>query len=122
MERLFAYLIERWAGAFPTWMAPVQVTVIPITDEQNGYAATVAERLRGANVRVEVDARPDRMQRKIRDAQRMKVPYMAIVGGREVESGQVNVRDRAGGETPEPLDDFAARLALEIVEKRRPDR
>jgi len=122
MERLFAYLIERWAGAFPTWMAPVQVVVIPITDEQNAYAAAVAQRLRRTNVRVEVDDRSDRMQKKIREAQRLKVPYMAIVGAREVESGAVNVRDRAGGETPEGLEDFASRLALEIAERRRPDR
>jgi threonyl-tRNA synthetase len=122
MERLFAYLIERWAGAFPTWMAPTQVVVIPITDEQKAYAATVAERLRRAGVRVRVEDGSDRMQRKIRDAQRMKVPYMAIVGAREVESGQVNVRDRAGNETPEPLEDFTARVVLEIAEKKRPDR
>src|SRR5579859_649181 len=122
MERLFAYLIERWAGAFPTWMAPTQVVVIPITDEQRSYAAAVAERLRRANVRVQVDDGSDRMQRKIRDAQRMKVPYMAIIGAREVEAGQVNVRDRAGTETPEGLEDFAARIALEIAEKKRPDR
>jgi len=122
MERLFAYLIERWAGAFPTWMAPVQVVVIPITDEQNAYAAKVAERLRRANVRVEVNDQSERMQKKIREAQRMKVPYMAIVGAREVESDQVNVRNRAGEETPEALEDFAARLVAEIAEKRRPDR
>jgi len=122
MERLFAYLIERWAGAFPTWLAPVQVVVIPITDEQNEYAARVAERLRRTNLRVEVDDRSDRMQKKIREAQRMKVPYMAIVGGREVEAGQVNVRNRAGEETAEPLEDFAQRLALEVAEKKRPDR
>ena len=122
MERLFAYLIERWAGAFPTWMAPVQVVVIPITDEQNGYAAKVAARLRRANVRVEVDDRSDRMQKKIREAQRMKVPYMAIVGAREVDGEQVNVRNRAGDETAEALEDFAARVALEIAERRRPDR
>ena len=122
MERLFAYLIERWAGAFPTWMAPLQVMVIPITDEQNEYAARVAARLRRANVRVEVDQRSDRMQKKIREAQRMKVPYMAIIGAREVESEGVNVRNRAGEETPESLEEFAARVALEIAERRRPDR
>src|SRR2546430_13162219 len=66
MERLFAYLIERWAGAFPTWMAPVQVVVIPITDEQNAYARRVAERLRQANIRVEVREESERMQKKIR--------------------------------------------------------
>jgi threonyl-tRNA synthetase len=122
MERLFAYLIERWAGAFPTWMAPVQVVVIPITDEHNAYAAQVAERLRRDNVRVELDDGSDHMKKKIRNAQRMKVPYMAVIGSREVESNQVNVRDRAGAETPEPLEDFASRLALEIAGKRRPDR
>ena len=122
MERLFAYLIERWAGAFPTWMAPVQVAVIPITDEQNAYAGQVADRLRRAGVRVQVDASGERMQKKVREAKKMKVPYLAIVGGREVESGSVNVRDRSDRETPEPLEDFAARLAAEIAEKRRPDR
>jgi threonyl-tRNA synthetase len=82
----------------------------------------VAERLRRANVRVEVNDQSERMQKKIREAQRMKVPYMAIVGAREVESEQVNVRSRAGEETPEALEDFATRLIAEIAEKRRPDR
>jgi threonyl-tRNA synthetase len=122
MERLFAYLIERWAGAFPTWMAPVQVVVVPITDNQNEYAGKVAERLRRDNIRVEVDAQSERMQKKVRDAKRMKVPYIAVVGQNEVESGQVNVRDRGDKETPEALEDFAARLVAEIAEKRRPDR
>jgi threonyl-tRNA synthetase len=122
MERLFAYLIERWAGAFPTWMAPVQVVVVPITDNQNEYAGKVAERLRRDNIRVEVDAESERMQKKVRDAKRMKVPYIAVVGQNEVDSGQVNVRDRADKETPEALEDFAARLVTEIAEKRRPDR
>ena len=122
MERLFAYLIERWAGAFPTWMAPVQVVVIPITDEQNAYAGKVAERLRRENIRVQVDAESQRMQKKVREAKKMKVPYLAIVGAREVESGQVNVRNRADEETPEALEDFADRIAREIAEKRRPDR
>ena len=122
MERLFAYLIERWAGAFPTWMAPVQVVVIPITDEQNEYAGKVAEQLRRDNIRVVVDAESERMQKKVREAKKMKVPYLAIVGAREVESGQVNVRNRADEETPEALEDFATRLKQEIAEKRRPDR
>jgi threonyl-tRNA synthetase len=122
MERLFAYLIERWAGAFPTWMAPVQVVVIPITDEQNEYAGKVAERLRRDSVRVEVNDESERMQKKVREAKKMKVPYLAIVGSKEVESGQVNIRNRADEETPEALEDFAARLAREIAEKRRPDR
>jgi len=121
MERLFAYLIERWAGAFPTWMSPVQVAVIPITDDQAPYAAQVAERLRAVNIRVEVDGRSDRMQKKIREAQGKKIPYMAILGAREAESEHVNVRNRAGEQTDESLDAFTARLVLEIAERRRPD-
>jgi threonyl-tRNA synthetase len=122
MERLFAFLIERWAGAFPTWLAPVQVAVIPITDEQNSYAERVAERLRRARLRVEVDSGAERMQKKIREWQHMKVPYMAIVGGREEEAGHVNVRDRAGAQSDETLEEFAARLTQEVAERRRPDR
>ena len=122
MERLFAYLIERWAGAFPTWMAPVQVVVIPITDDQNEYAGRVAEQLRRTNLRVEVDDASERMDKKIRNAARRKVPYLAVVGKNEVASGHVNVRNRANQQTDETLDDFARRVTLEVAEKRRPDR
>jgi threonyl-tRNA synthetase len=119
MERLFSYLIERYAGAFPTWLHPVQVVVIPITDAQTDYARDVAKALRARRLRVEVDARPERMQRKIRDAQADKVPYMAIAGAREAESGHVNVRDRAGKQTDETLDAFASRVAEEVAERKR---
>jgi threonyl-tRNA synthetase len=118
-ERMTAYLIEHYAGAFPTWLHPVQVIVIPITDAQQEFASTVAERLRKAKLRVEVDDRSERMQRKIRDAQARKVPYMAIAGAREAESDHVNVRDRAGNQTDEPLESFAQRVALEVAERRR---
>ena len=118
-ERMVAYLIELYAGAFPTWLHPVQVVVIPITDSQEDYARTVAERLRGAKLRVEVDGRSERMQRKIRDAQARKVPYMAIAGAREAEAEHVNVRDRAGKQTDEPLESFVQRVALEVAERRR---
>ena len=118
-ERMVAYLIELYAGAFPTWLHPVQVVVIPITDSQEDYARTVAERLRGAKLRVEVDGRSERMQRKIRDAQARKVPYMAIAGAREAEAEHVNVRDRAGNQTDEPLESFVQRVALEVAERRR---
>ena len=119
MERLFSYLIERFVGAFPTWLHPVQVVVIPITDTQGEYTRRVADRLRKAKLRVEVDDRSERMQRKIRDAQARKVPYMAIAGAREAESEHVNVRDRAGNQTDEPLESFAQRVALEVAERRR---
>jgi threonyl-tRNA synthetase len=119
MERLFSYLIERYAGAFPTWLHPTQVVVIPITDAQQDYARKVADRLRSMRLRVQLDERPERMQRKIRDAQARKVPYMAIVGAREAESEEVNVRDRSGNQVNTPLESFVAMVAAEVAERRR---
>ena len=119
MERLFSYLIERYVGAFPTWLHPVQVVVVPITDAQHEYARVIEARLRKARLRVEVDDRPERMQRKIRDAQARKVPYMTIAGAREAESQHVNVRDRAGNQTDEPLEDFVQRVVQEVAERSR---
>jgi threonyl-tRNA synthetase len=119
MERMTAYLIEHYAGAFPLWLHPVQVIVIPITDAILEYAETVAGRLRESGLRVEVDSRSERMGRKIRDAQLRKVPYMAVVGGREAETGHVSVRDRAGTQTDEELAAFAERLAEEVRTKKR---
>jgi threonyl-tRNA synthetase len=119
MERLFSYLIERYMGAFPTWLHAVQVVVIPITDAEGEYARRVAARLREAKLRFEVDNRSERMQRKIRDAQARKVPYMAILGGREAESTHVNVRDRSGNQTDESLEEFVMRVAQEVAERRR---
>jgi threonyl-tRNA synthetase len=118
MERLFSYLIERYVGAFPTWLHPVQVVVVPITDSQNDYARVIEARLRKAKLRVEVDDRPERMQRKIRDAQARKVPYMTIAGAREAEAQHVNVRDRSGNQTDEALDDFVQRVVQEVAERR----
>src|SRR5712692_6737772 len=118
-ERMTAYLIEHYAGAFPTWLHPVQVVVIPITDAQQVYAEDVARRLGTAGLRVEVDGRAERMQRKIRDAQARKVPYMTVVGDREAGADHVNVRDRAGNQTDESLDSFAQRVAREVAERRR---
>ena len=119
MERLFSYLIERYAGAFPTWLHPVQVIVIPITDAQLEYAKRVADRLRSLRLRAEVDTRPERMQRKIRDAQARKVPYMAIVGAREAEAEHINIRDRSGDQVDSSLEAFASMVATEVAERRR---
>ena len=118
MERMIAYLIEHYGGAFPTWLAPVQVAVLPITDAHVPYARGVADRLRQARVRVEVDDRGERVGKKIAEAQARRVPYMAVVGGREAEAGTVQVRSRSGDQSPEPLDAFATRLAGEIAERR----
>ncbi len=119
MERLFSYLIERYAGAFPTWLHPVQVVITPISDTHAPYASEVAQRLRSAHVRVEVDRRSERLPRKIRDAKLKKVPYIAVVGEKEVSSGQVNVQDRAGQEVPMPVETFVSMISAEIAERRR---
>jgi threonyl-tRNA synthetase len=118
-ERMTAYLIEQYAGAFPTWLHPVQVIVIPITDSQHEYASRVADRLRSLRLRVEVDDRSQKMQRKIRDAHARKVPYMAIVGAREAETAHVNVRDRSNREVDSSLESFASMVATEVAERRR---
>ncbi len=94
MERFVGILIEHFAGAFPLWLAPVQATMIPITDRQVEYARQVAKELRAAGLRVEVDDSSSRMNAKIREAQLQKVPYMLVVGDREAESGSVAVRTR----------------------------
>ena len=119
MERLFSYLIERFAGAFPTWLHPTQVVVTPIADAHNAYAQEVAKRLRAARLRVEVDHRSERLPRKIRDAKLKKVPYIAVVGEKEVASGQVNVQDRSGKQVPMPLESFVNMITAEIAERRR---
>jgi threonyl-tRNA synthetase len=96
IERFFAILLEHYAGAFPAWLAPVQVAAIPVTDEQHGYVAALAEQLRAREVRVEVDAGDDRMQKKIRTHTLAKVPFMLLVGARDAEAGAVSFRFRDG--------------------------
>src|SRR5438067_225652 len=98
MERFMAYLIERYAGAFPVWLAPVQVVFIPIADRHVEGVTKLADRFRQRDLRVEVDGRSERMQAKIRDAQLQKVPYMAVVGDKELEAGSLNIRRREGGD------------------------
>ena len=116
VERFFGILIEHYAGAFPVWLAPVQATVLPITDKQNAYAREVTEALRKAGVRVTLDERAEKVNLKIRDAQMQKVPYMLVIGGREAESGQVAVRHRKrADEGAVPLADFIAKIQAEIT-------
>lgn len=98
IERFFGVLIEHYAGAFPLWLAPVQVTVLPITDRINDYADQVAAELRNAGFRVESNTRSDKIGAKIRDAQMQKIPYMLILGDQELENGQVAVRERKQGD------------------------
>ncbi|HKW71596.1 MAG TPA: threonine--tRNA ligase, partial [Candidatus Dormibacteraeota bacterium] len=119
MERLFSYLIERYAGAFPTWLHPTQVVVAPVKDEFNEYARSVGDRLRASRVRVDVDQRSERLDRKIRDAKLKKVPYIAVVGEKEAGVGHVNVQNRTSEKVDMPLDSFVAMITAEITERRR---
>jgi len=96
IERFFGVLLEHYGGAFPVWLAPVQAMLIPIADRHNDYAYKVAAQLKAAQLRVEVNDSSDRMQAKIRDAQLQKIPYMLVIGDREVENGAVAVRLRSG--------------------------
>jgi threonyl-tRNA synthetase len=96
MERFFMVLLEHYGGAFPLWLAPVQAVVIPIADRHVEYAGAVARELDEADIRVEIDDRNERMNAKIRDAQLQKLPYMLVVGDKEVEANTVNVRLRSG--------------------------
>jgi len=98
MERFMAYLIEHYGGAFPVWLAPVQLVFIPIADRHLEAVSALADRFRQRDLRVEVDARSERMQAKIRGAQLQKVPYMAVVGDKELEAGTLNIRRREGGD------------------------
>ena len=101
-ERFLGVLIEHYAGAFPVWLAPIQGVIIPIADRHLEYATSVAEQLKGAGLRVQVDQRSERMNAKIRDAQNKKIPYMLVVGDKEMDQGEVALRLRSG-ENPGPM-------------------
>jgi len=105
-----AFLIEKYGGAFPVWLAPVQVQIIPISDKNLGYGQKILEQLKDSNIRIELDKRTETMQAKIRDAQLQKIPYMLIIGGREEQSGTVAVRTREG-------QDLGAIKAEEFINK-----
>lgn len=116
-ERFLGVVIEHFAGAFPVWLAPVQAVLIPIADRHLEYIQQVAAKLQAAGLRIEVDDRGERMNAKIRDAQKQKIPYMLVVGDKEVENSQVALRLRTG-ENPGAvgLDDFLRRAVHEIAE------
>lgn len=119
-ERFIGILTENFQGAFPLWLAPVQVAVIPISDKHNAYGHKIVDELRGENVRAEIDERSETMQSKIRYAQNQKIPYMIIVGDKEVEAGNVSVRARSGDNmNGVKLDGFLAELKKQIDEKTR---
>ena len=117
-ERFMGVLIEHYAGHFPVWLSPVQAKVLPIADRHNDYATAVATKLRATGLRVEADLRSDTVKAKIRDAQLQKIPFMLVVGDREVDEGTVAVRDRRNGDIGSmSTDDFGAR-ALTLAQTR----
>jgi threonyl-tRNA synthetase len=118
IERFIGILIEHFAGAFPTWLAPVQVKVLPISDKYMEYGKKVLEELNEAGIRAEIDQRAEKIGYKIREAQMQKIPYMLVVGAKEEESGVVSVRSRfAGDEGQKSLADFIAAVKEEIEKK-----
>ena len=119
MERFLALLIEHYGGAFPLWLAPVQAVVIPITDRQRTYALEIKDQLRSEKVRVEMDDRNEKVGYKIREAQVQKIPYMLVIGDKEVAARSVAVRHREQGDLGAvPLDSFVAKIKEEINEKK----
>ncbi len=121
-ERFIAILIEHFAGAFPFWLAPVQVMVLPIADRHAEYARRVRERLAAAGLRVELDERQEKIGYKIREAQLQKTPYMLVTGDREAAEGTVSVRSRTGGDQgSRSVDEFIASALAEIAAKGVPE-
>ena len=118
MERFIGILTEHYAGAFPTWMAPVQVKILPISEKHVEYAKELAKQMHQDYVRVEVDDRSEKIGYKIRQAQMAKVPYMLVVGDKEVEEGTVNVRKHGGDELGSvPFEEFFNSIKIEIKER-----
>jgi threonyl-tRNA synthetase len=118
MERFVGGLIEHYAGAFPVWLAPIQARLLTITDRQIPYAQQVVEMLRNAGIRAEADLRNEKVSYKIRASQEEKIPYMLVVGDREVASGTVAVRTRKGGDQGAmPLAEFLRKIQEEIEKK-----
>ena len=118
-ERTLAYLIETYAGAFPMWLAPEQVRILPIGDEHIDYARKLAEKYASAGLRVTVDDSSNTIGYKIRATQMEKVPYMLVIGAKEMETGSVAVRNRAGETVTKTVDEFLSDALTEVAEKRR---
>ncbi|WP_050606676.1 threonine--tRNA ligase [Clostridium niameyense] len=118
VERFIGILIEQFAGAFPAWLAPVQVKLMNITDNQFDYLKKIESELKENNIRVEIDTRNEKIGYKIREAQLQKVPYMLVIGDKEMESGKVSVRSRKDGDLGSmDLQEFISRIEKECVEK-----
>jgi threonyl-tRNA synthetase len=118
IERFIGILIEHFAGKFPVWLSPLQVKILPITDRQVEYANGLAEQMKAKGIRVKVDDRSEKIGYKIREAQMEKVPYMLVVGEKEMEAGQVAVRRRDKGDIGAiAADEFIATVLADIADK-----
>jgi threonyl-tRNA synthetase len=116
VERFFGILIEHYAGAFPLWLAPVQVEICPVSEKVQDYARHIFETLKNHGIRVHLDERSEKLPAKIRDAQMQKIPYMLVLGPKEAEAGTVSVRHRTKGDLgPRPIADLIADLQNEIT-------
>ena len=117
-ERTLALLIEKYAGALPTWLMPEQVRVLPISDRFQENASDIVEKLQAAGIRAAFDSRSEKIGYKIREAQLQKIPYMLVIGDKEVENGTVSVRSRKTGDAGTmELDAFIAKVVDEVVKK-----
>ena len=115
LDRFMAYLIEETKGRFPTWLAPTQVKVLPVSEKTLDYARQVTETLENAGVRVVLDESNEKIGYKIREAQQVdRVPYMLVLGAKEAEAGNISIRNRAGETTQASLEDFVAQVTEEI--------
>lgn len=119
IERIMAFLIEHYAGAFPTWLSPVQAVVIPISDKHADYANTIFEKLKESNIRTELDSTNESLGKKIRNAKTSKTPYILVIGDKEVESGTVTVESRDKGQLgAQKLEEFLSSIQTEIKDKK----
>ena len=120
IERFFAVLLEHYAGAFPPWLAPVTAIGIPVADHHADYLEEVARQLRAVGIRAEVDTSSDRMPKKIRNAQKQKVPYMLIAGDEDIAAGAVSFRFRNGEQrNGVPIAEAIAQIQQAVAEKRQ---
>lgn len=119
IERFIGVITEHFAGAFPIWLAPEQIRILPIADRHHEYAKSVCEKLTALGIRVSVDERSEKIGYKIREAQLQKIPYMLLVGDKEIEENTVSVRKRGEGDIgAKSLDEFAQSALADIASKK----
>jgi threonyl-tRNA synthetase len=118
-ERFIGFLLEHYAGKFPVWLAPLQVKILPISDKFMDYAKDVLQRLKKADIRAEIDDRQEKIGRKIRDTEMMKVPYMLVVGEKEMNENKVSIRRQGKGDMGAKfLEEFLLEVVTEIKERK----